>query len=86
LEVDAMVLALPDDVVRASGLSEADLRVELAVALFKDERLTFGQAARLAGIPQADFLDVLGSRAIPLHYDEKDFEEDLATIRSLPSR
>ena len=86
VETLEMALVLPDDLVRASGLSESELRVELAVALFKDDRLTFGQAARLACVPQADFLDVLGRREIALHYDGADFEEDLATIRTLPSR
>lgn len=76
-----MTLTLPDDLLSAAHLTEDQLLVELAVALFQQERITFGRAARLAGLPQLDFQRVLAHRRIPLHYDQQDLEEDLIRLR-----
>lgn len=78
-----MALVIPDDVLDASRLSEAELRQEIAVLLFEKEKLTLAQASRLAGLPQLQFRHLLASRDIGLHYDVEEFEEDLATLRRL---
>ena len=43
-----MTLTLPDELLRSARLTEAELKAELALALFQQERLTLGQAALLA--------------------------------------
>ena len=43
-----MTLTLPDDLRRSTRLTEAELQIEFALALFRIERLTLGQAALLA--------------------------------------
>lgn len=72
-----------EELVRETGLSEEELRLELAVRLFELERFTLGQASRLAGLSQFAFQGVLGRRRIPVHYDENDFREDVETLRDL---
>jgi len=62
------------------------LRVEIAVLLFKEDKLTLGQAARFAGMPQPHFQHLLGRRKIPLHYGVEELEEDLRTIREPAGR
>jgi predicted HTH domain antitoxin len=57
------------------------LKQELALALFQQERLTLGQAALLAGLPQIDFQRLLASRRIPLHYGIDEMEQDLQRAR-----
>jgi predicted HTH domain antitoxin len=74
---------IPDDVLHAAKMSEAELRQELAVLLFERERLTLAQAARLAGMERLRFQHLLASRGIPLHYDVAEFEADLRTLREL---
>jgi predicted HTH domain antitoxin len=59
------------------------LRAELAVALFQRERLTLGQAALLAGLPQLDFQRLLAGRQIPLHYGIEAMEQDLQRAKRL---
>jgi predicted HTH domain antitoxin len=44
--------------------------------------ITLGQAAQLASVSQAEMMRLLAARAIPLHYDELSFEQDLQTLRS----
>lgn len=72
-----MAITLPDELLRSMKLTEAEVGAELAVALFREERLTLGQAALLAGLPQLDFQRLLASRQVPLHYGIDDMEEDL---------
>jgi len=62
-----MIPTLPDELVQSTQLTEAELRAELALSLFQQERLTSGQAAILSGLPQGDFQRLLVSRRIPLH-------------------
>jgi predicted HTH domain antitoxin len=78
-----MDVVVPDELVRASGLTVEELPLELAVHLFREERLTLGQAARLADLSQAEFLDVLGSRQIPIHYGVEDLRQDVETLEKL---
>ena len=79
-----MSLVISDEVLKASGLTGAELRLELAVHLFVENRLTMAQAAGLADKPLAEFMRLLGDREISPHYDVEDFREDLATIERLP--
>ena len=51
--------------------------------LFQKERLTLGQASRLAGMNQLEFQRLLAGRQIPIHYGVSDFEQDLQTLREL---
>ena len=62
---------------------ELELKRELAVTLFQQERLTLGQASRLAEMGQLSFQAVLADRQIPIHYGVAEFRED---VRNAPSR
>jgi len=72
-----MAITVPDELLRSMKLTEAELAAELAVALFREERLTLGQAAQLAGLPQLDFQRLLARRRVPLHYSIDDMEQDI---------
>jgi len=78
-----MPVVVADEFVRASGLTEAELRLAVAVLLYREERLTLGQASRLGQMSQAEFLDALYERGVPLHYGVDDLENDAATLRRL---
>jgi len=80
-----MTLTLPDELLQSTKLTEAELKTELALALFQQERLTLGQAAILAGLPQRDFQRLLASRRIPLHYGIAAIEQDLQRAKKLPA-
>ena len=64
-------------------MSEAELKQEIAVMLFQKEKLTLGQASRLAGMNQLQFQHLLASRQIPVHYNVEDFEADIKTLREM---
>jgi predicted HTH domain antitoxin len=76
-----MTFTLPDDLLQSTHLTEDELRAEFAVALFERERLTLGQAAIMAGMPQLAFQRLLASREIALHYGIEEMEQDLDRVR-----
>jgi predicted HTH domain antitoxin len=76
-------LTIPDEILESTHLSEAELRAELALTLFAQERLTLGQAALVAGCSQLEFQKLLASRRIPIHYGLEELEEDLRRVDSL---
>jgi len=79
-----MSLVIPNEILQATGLSEAELSQEIAILLFQKEKLTLGQASsHLAQMPQLQFQHLLASRQIPLHYDVAEFEADLKTLQEL---
>ncbi|MSS71871.1 MAG: UPF0175 family protein [Candidatus Latescibacteria bacterium] len=78
-----MSLIISDDILHTTGMSETELRQEIAVLLFQKEKLTLGQASQLSGISQLQFQHLLASRQIPVHYDVAEFEEDLKTLQEL---
>lgn len=78
-----MSLVIPDEIVKATQMSEEELKKEIAVHLFEKERLTLGQAASLAEMSYLQFQHLLASREIPIHYDLDEFEDDLDTLKKL---
>jgi predicted HTH domain antitoxin len=74
---------MPEDIAQSARLTTAELMQELAVALFQREKLTLGQASRLAGMSQWQFQQLLTSRDISLHYEVTEFEADLETLAEM---
>ena len=78
-----MNLEVPRDVLESARLSAAELKTELAIALYSQQRLSIGKARELAGMSLWEFRQVLASRRIPPHYDENDLAEDVQTLHEL---
>jgi predicted HTH domain antitoxin len=80
------ILKIPSDVMEALRLPpdevEAELRKELALALYQRGVLSSGKACALAGITRWEFEELLGQRQIRRHYTEKNLEEDIEYARS----
>jgi predicted HTH domain antitoxin len=53
------------------------LRIELACALYAQNRLGLGKAAELAGLDRFQMGDELARRNIPRHYTQDDLNSDL---------
>ena len=75
-----MTLTLESDVLDGLGLTESDFLRNLAIWLFVNEKVKLGRAAEIAGVSQTEFMRTLGKHRIPIHYDESDFESDLAVV------
>lgn len=78
-----MAVTISDEIIKRSGLSEEEFKIELGVLLFEKYLLTFGQASEMAGLSQYAFQQELGKRNLFIHYDKDDLKEDLETLESL---
>lgn len=75
-----MPLVITDEVLKSAHMSETDLRREIAVMLFANERFTLAQASGFADMDRIAFQRLLAERQIPIHYDVSDFRQDLTTL------
>jgi len=80
------VPSISDQILQASGLTEEELTLEIAVALYQREILSLGKAAELANLHRMAFQTALSERQVPVNYGPDDLEADMATLdRVLPS-
>ena len=66
----SITLELPPDI------GEAEARLELAIALYREGKLPPGHAATLAGVGRWDFEKILVERKVPMPWDEDDIENE----------
>ncbi|MDJ1181186.1 UPF0175 family protein [Roseofilum sp. BLCC_M91] len=78
-----MAVLIPDDILKAAEMSEAQLKLEIAILLFQQDRISIGKARHLAGMHLLEFQKEIASRGICIHYDVEEFEEDMKTLQAL---
>lgn len=76
-------LEVPQDILDTARLTIDDLKVEIAVHLYAQGRLSIGKARELAEMMLWEFRQLLASRRILPHYDVADLDEDVATLRAM---
>jgi predicted HTH domain antitoxin len=76
-----MSLLISDDLVKASGLSENELFLEIVLMLFRQDKISLGKASELVGLHRMQFQKLLANRGICVHYDVADFQDDLKTLQ-----
>lgn len=81
-----MPVTISDEMLTAAHISEAELKKELALTWFQQERLTLAQASRLAQVGQLAFQALLAERQIPVHYGTEEFREDVQDLRQAERR
>ncbi|MDB9458450.1 UPF0175 family protein [Dolichospermum circinale CS-545/17] len=75
-----MSVVISEDIVKASGLSEKELVLELIILLFQRKKISIGKASELAQMPLLEFQHELAMRNINIHYDETDLDVDLKNL------
>lgn len=87
METVKVEMEIPKDILFAAGIEEErvslELKKQIALYLFEKGVLSFGKASELVGMSQWDFMDLLGSKGIPLHYGVKEFKEDMETLKEM---
>ncbi|MBN2001381.1 UPF0175 family protein [candidate division KSB1 bacterium] len=78
-----MSLTIPDEIIESTKMSIPELSQEIAIMLYQKDKLTIGQASRLANMSQLQFQHLVSSRKIYIHYDENDLERDIQTLKEL---
>lgn len=72
-------LAVPFD----EALVKTGVHVDLALKLFDEEVLSTGQAAKLAGLSLAQFMELCSTQGIPIvRYSTKELESELQAVQT----
>ncbi|MBS1250255.1 MAG: hypothetical protein MAG431_01846 [Chloroflexi bacterium] len=74
---------ISQEILDTTRLTIDDLKVEMAVYLYAQGRLSIGKARELADMSLWEFRHLLASRKISPHYTINDLDEDLATLREI---
>lgn len=75
-----MALIIKDKELEAAHITEEELRLEIAILLYQQQRLSMGKASEFAGMNRVLFQKELGKRKIPVSYDKEELEKDLKTL------
>ena len=79
-----MPLTVPDDVLRKTGMSEDEARVEIACRLFEAGKLALWPAAQWAGLSRSEFEEEVLDRRIPLYRPtRRDLDAELDAMDKL---
>ena len=78
-----MNITIPDEILISAKMSEDDIKLELAILLYQQRKISTGQARRLAGMHLLEFRREIASRGICVNYDVEDFQADIETLKRL---
>ena len=76
-------IEIPAEVVHATRMTLEEMKLELALMLFQQGKLSFGKAREMAGLTVWEFQLLLGQRKILVHYDVQDYVADRPAIAAL---
>ena len=77
-----MNVTIPDSIFRLSKMTEEELRLEIALMLYKQEKISSGKVRAWTGLTVLEFQHELGKRGLCLNYDVEDFQADMKTLES----
>ncbi|WP_250124227.1 UPF0175 family protein [Chroococcidiopsis sp. CCMEE 29] len=78
-----MSFAIPDDILQAAKMTEDELRLEVAILLYKQNKISSGKARAWTGLTVIDFQHELARRGLCINYDVEDFQADVKTLQSM---
>ena len=85
--MQTMKVEIPSELVVAAGLDADNLSAEttrlIALALYREDKVSLGRAAELCHTPLAQFMEFAGWHNVPLHYGADELEEDRRTLERL---
>lgn len=86
VQMSTIQIELPAELLELSGSGEGASQAArnlIALELFREQRITLGKAAELAGVSVEQFMDFSASRGVSLHYEISDLEADHSTAKLL---
>ena len=85
--MDKVSVDIPADLALAAEFEPNNLSGEtarlLALELYHENRVSLGRAAELCHTPVEQFMEFAARHDVPLHYGEKELEEDRQTLERL---
>ncbi|OKH22638.1 UPF0175 family protein [Chroogloeocystis siderophila] len=78
-----MSVVIPDEILQATKMSEDELRLEIAIMLYKQEKISSGKVRAWTGLTVIEFQHELAKRGLCINYDVEDFQSDVTTLQSM---
>ncbi|BCL33632.1 UPF0175 family protein [Nostoc sp. MS1] len=78
-----MSVIIPDDILRASNMTKDELKLEIALLLYQQGKISAGKVRTWLGITVLEFQHELAKRSLYTNYDVEDFQADLQTLQSM---
>ncbi|MFH7244677.1 MAG: UPF0175 family protein [Spirulina sp.] len=78
-----MSVTIPDDIVQSTHMTEDELKIEIAVMLYNQQKISSGKARSWTGLTVIEFQHELAKRGLFINYDVEDLEADIKTLQSL---
>ncbi len=64
-------------------MTEEELKLEIAIMLYKQEKISSGKVRAWTGLNVIEFQQQLSLRGLSINYDVEDFQADIKTLQSL---
>lgn len=80
-----MSVLIPDDIVQATEMSADQLKLEIAIMLYFQGKISSGKARNWTKLTVIEFQQELTKRNLPANYDFDDFQSDIQTLKSVES-
>ena len=78
-----MNVTIPNDILRASNMTEDELKLEIAILLYQQGKISSGKVRDWTGITVIEFQHELAKRGLHINYDAEDFQSDMQTLQSM---
>jgi predicted HTH domain antitoxin len=78
-----MSVVIPDDILQATKMTEDELKLEIAIMLYKQQKISSGKVRAWTRLTVLQFQNELAKRGLCINYDVEDFQSDVKTLQSL---
>ncbi|MEL6814643.1 MAG: UPF0175 family protein [Cyanobacteria bacterium J06598_3] len=78
-----MSIVIPEDIVQASQMTDAALKLEIAIVLYGLGKISSGKVRAWTGLTVLEFQDELAKRDLYLNYDVDDLQQDIKTLTAM---
>jgi predicted HTH domain antitoxin len=76
-----MSVVIPDDILQATKMTEDELKLEIAIMLYHQEKISGGKARAWTGLTVIEFQRELAKRGLCINYDVEDLQADIKTLQ-----
>ncbi len=77
------MFVLESDILEAAHISKEEVKIELAILLYRKKRLSYTQARALSGLSRIEFDDLLFAYAVPTDFTVEDLHQDVRTSEKI---
>lgn len=78
-----MGIEISDAMLRAVKMTEPEFRLETALWLYQQDRLTLAQAARWSGLTRLQFQRELAVRRHTVHFDTEELRHEIEALKEV---